>query len=111
MCEKEPHEHGHTHEEVTHSHGEQEHTHGATVYTHEHTHDEGHHTHAHIKVKGMTCEHCAAMVTKALNSLPGISAVQVDLANGMVSYQSAQPIPPEDLERVIKAADYEIVTA
>jgi copper chaperone len=111
MCKKDPHEHGHTHEELTHSHGEPEHTHQATVHTHEHTHDEGHHAHDHVKVKGMTCEHCAATVTKALQSLPGISGVKVDLASGLVSYQSPGPVSPEDLKRVIVAAGYEVVTA
>ncbi|MDD2902981.1 MAG: heavy metal-associated domain-containing protein [Syntrophales bacterium] len=62
-----------------------------------------------IKVKGMSCSHCAAAVTKALESLPGISAVQVDLSSGTVSYQSAPPIAAEELARIIKAAGYEVV--
>lgn len=62
-----------------------------------------------IKVKGMSCGHCAAAVTKALQSLPGVSEVQVDLAGGRVTFQSAAPAAPEDLARVIKAADYEVL--
>jgi copper chaperone len=77
----------------------------------EHEHDEGHHLHGHIKVKGMTCEHCVAAVTKALQSLPGVSEVGVDLANGLVSYQSTRPAPPEEVARVIAAAGYEVVMA
>jgi copper chaperone len=61
-----------------------------------------------IKVKGMSCAHCAAAVTKALESLPGVSGVKVDLATGTVSYQSAAPVAPEELGRVIKAAGYEL---
>lgn len=61
-----------------------------------------------IKVKGMSCGHCAAAVTKALQNLPGVSEVQVDLASGRVHYQSAAPIPREDLARLIKAAGYEL---
>lgn len=61
-----------------------------------------------IKVKGMSCGHCAAAVTKALQSLPGVSGVQVELAGGRVTYQSAAPLSPEDLARVIKAAGYEL---
>jgi copper chaperone len=109
--DKDQHEHEHTHEEVTHSHDGQEHSHEATVHTHEHAHDEGHHPHGHIKVNGMTCEHCVAAVTKALQSLPGVSEVRVDLASGLVSYQSARPVPPEEVARVITAAGYEVVTA
>lgn len=63
-----------------------------------------------IKVKGMSCGHCAAAVTRALESLPGISGVQVNLADGRVTYQSAGPAPPEELARVIKAAGYEVVS-
>ncbi len=62
-----------------------------------------------IKVKGMSCAHCAAAVTKALQSLPGVTGVQVDLASGRVTYQSAAPVSREDLARVIKAAGYELV--
>ena len=62
-----------------------------------------------IKVKGMSCGHCAAAVTRALKSLPRISEVQVNLADGRVTYQSAGPVPPEELARVIKAAGYEVV--
>lgn len=62
-----------------------------------------------IKVKGMSCGHCAAAVTKALQSLPGVSEVQVDLAGGRVNYQSASPVSPEEVARVIKAAGYEVV--
>ena len=62
-----------------------------------------------IKVKGMSCGHCAGAVTKALQNLPGVSEVQVDLGSGRVSYACAAPIPPEDLERVVKAAGFELV--
>ncbi len=62
-----------------------------------------------IKVKGMSCGHCAAAVTRALESLPGVSEVQVDLASGRVTYQSAGSVPLEEVARVIKVAGYEVV--
>ena len=34
--------------------------------------------------------------------------LQVDLASGRVSYESAAPIPREDLDRVVKAAGFEL---
>ena len=64
-----------------------------------------------ITVKGMSCGHCAGAVTKALEALPGVSQVQVDLATGWVSFANAGPIPQEDLARVIKAAGYELAPA
>jgi copper chaperone CopZ len=47
-------------------------------------------------------------VAKALQSLPGVSEVQVDLAGGRATYRSAAPISPDDLVRVIKAAGFEV---
>ncbi len=62
-----------------------------------------------IMVKGMSCGHCAAAVTKALGALPGVSQVQVDLGTGRVIFENANPIPKEELARVIKAAGYDMV--
>jgi copper chaperone len=62
-----------------------------------------------IIVKGMSCGHCAAAVTKALEALPGVSQVQVDVASGRVTFASADPVSQEDLARVIKAAGYELI--
>jgi copper chaperone len=62
-----------------------------------------------IKVKGMSCAHCVAAMTKAMGSLPGVSNVQVDLAGGLVRYDCPAPIPLEDLDRVVKAAGFELV--
>jgi copper chaperone len=61
-----------------------------------------------ITVKGMSCGHCAAAVTKALEALPGVSQVQVDLSSGRVTFTNASPMTPEELARVIKAAGYEM---
>lgn len=61
-----------------------------------------------IIVKGMSCGHCAAAVTKALESLPGVTDVQVDLTTGRVAFASAQSVSPEELARVIKRAGYEL---
>jgi copper chaperone len=62
-----------------------------------------------ITVKGMSCGHCVAAMTKAMMSLPGVSNVAVDLGSGRVSYDCAAPIPRQDLERVVKAAGFELV--
>ena len=62
-----------------------------------------------ITVKGMSCGHCVAAMTKAMASLPGVSQVAVDLGSGRVSYECAAPIPREDLDRVVKAAGFELV--
>ncbi|SHH95995.1 heavy-metal-associated domain-containing protein [Desulfofustis glycolicus] len=40
-----------------------------------------------IRIKGMSCQHCVASVTKALEGLPGVSDVKVDLEKGKATYQ------------------------
>ncbi len=57
-----------------------------------------------ITVKGMSCGHCAQAVTKALEALPGVSQVQVDLTTGKVTFANANPVPREELARAIKTA-------
>jgi copper chaperone len=42
-------------------------------------------THKNINVEGMTCEHCVDTVTKAVNTLDGISQVSVDLDKKQVT--------------------------
>jgi len=64
-----------------------------------------------ITVKGMSCGHCAAAVTKALEALPGVSQVQVDLSSGRVTLANADPISQEELAQAIKAAGYELAPA
>lgn len=62
-------------------------------------------------MKGMTCGHCAAAVTKALEEIPGVSQVQVNLTTGRVTFESANPLSQDELGRVIKAAGYELAPA
>jgi copper chaperone len=40
-----------------------------------------------LNVKGMSCDHCVAAVTKAANSVAGVKSVKVDLKTGLVSFQ------------------------
>ena len=39
-----------------------------------------------LKVKGMSCQHCVAAVKKALESLPGLSQVHVNLDAGEATF-------------------------
>jgi len=41
-----------------------------------------------IKIEGMSCEHCVAAVTKALNNLEGVSkVVEVNLKTGQAEIE------------------------
>ena len=58
-----------------------------------------------ISVKGMTCQHCAAAVKKELETIDGVTDVQVDVETGRVSYEGSAP---EDLLRKhVEEAGYE----
>ena len=52
---------------------------------------------AKLKVTGMTCEHCVAAVTRALEQSDGVSAAKVHLAAGtaLVEYDQARTNPRE----------------
>lgn len=42
-----------------------------------------------VKIKGMSCPHCVGSVTKALETLPGITEVSVDLDSGIASFENS----------------------
>jgi copper chaperone len=39
-----------------------------------------------IKINGMNCQHCVNSARKALETVPGISNIQIDLAKGEASF-------------------------
>ena len=40
-----------------------------------------------LTVQGMSCEHCVKAITRALEALPEVTAVQVDLATGKATWE------------------------
>ena len=64
------------------------------------------------QVTGMTCGHCVHAVTSELESVPGVSAVRVDLVPGgpsAVTVTSAAPISTESvLAALDEAGDYHL---
>ncbi|WP_246415252.1 heavy metal translocating P-type ATPase [Megasphaera hominis] len=67
--------------------------------------------HYTLHVEGMTCSHCTATVTKALQAMPGVTDVQVSLEDKTAMVTSTSAIPVEDFEKVITAAGYTLVPA
>lgn len=60
----------------------------------------------------MTCNGCVKHVTSALRDLPGVTAVDVDLANGrakVVHDPEASPVP--SLVAAVDAAGYEATSS
>jgi copper chaperone len=61
-------------------------------------------------VTGMTCDHCVGAVTSEVASVPGVTAVDVDLASGRVTVTSDQPVDPATVHAAVAEAGYEVVT-
>ncbi|MBA4698546.1 MAG: copper chaperone CopZ [Ruminococcus sp.] len=64
-----------------------------------------------IKVDGMSCEHCVKAVTNAVNALPGIESVEVDLKAGTVTVEHDPAQSPADkIKFEIEEQGYDIVS-
>ncbi len=59
-----------------------------------------------IKIKGMTCQHCVAAVTKALSRIDGITDVRVDLEKGETAYEATKPVDMAMIRQRIQEAGY-----
>jgi copper chaperone len=60
-----------------------------------------------IVVVGMTCDHCARAVQAEIGKLPGVTAVDVDVAGGMVRV-TGDPLPGDaSLREAVEEAGYE----
>lgn len=62
-----------------------------------------------IVVKGMTCESCVKHVREALEALPGVSAVKIDLQTGAASFDDPEGHDVEDVRAAIEDAGYEMI--
>ena len=64
-----------------------------------------------ITVAGMTCGHCSASVSEELSSLPGVTAVDVDLHPGEdspVTITSEAPLDPAAVAAAVEEAGYSV---
>jgi copper chaperone len=59
-------------------------------------------------VAGMTCSHCVNSVGSEIKQIPGVTAVQVDLASGAVTVISDQPVDDEAIAAAVDEAGYEL---
>jgi copper chaperone len=62
-----------------------------------------------IKIKGMSCQHCAMAATKALHAVDGIKNVQVDLKTGVATYEEVNPVDEKVIAAAITKAGYDVV--
>jgi copper chaperone len=63
---------------------------------------------ATFTVRGMSCGHCVTAVSAELLRVPGVERVQVDLAAGQVTVETAGPLSATAITAAIDEAGYEV---
>ena len=58
-------------------------------------------------VSGMTCEHCVRSVTEEVSEVPGVTAVDVDLASGRLTVTGAAD--DDAVRAAVVEAGYQVV--
>jgi copper chaperone len=61
-----------------------------------------------IIIKGMSCAHCVAAVTRAMQGIPGVEEVSVDLKTGRLTFKETAPVDMDLVRERIREAGYEI---
>ncbi len=59
-----------------------------------------------IEVTGMTCQNCARHVKEALEALPGLRNVEVDLAHHSAHFESEGAVDREKIAAALDEAGY-----
>lgn len=62
-------------------------------------------------VKGMTCGHCAGSVTAEVTKISGVTDVEVDVPNGVLTVNSDSPVSDAAVVEAVEEAGYEVVGA
>ncbi|MBX7269377.1 heavy-metal-associated domain-containing protein [Micromonospora sp. Llam7] len=62
-------------------------------------------------VQGMTCGHCVNAVSTEVAAIPGVKDVQVELAAGLVTVISDQPLTDDAVRAAVDEAGYELAGA
>jgi copper chaperone CopZ len=58
----------------------------------------------------MTCEHCVRSVTEEVSEVPGVTAVDVDLASGRVTVSGDRPVDDAAVHAAVVEAGYQVVS-
>ncbi len=59
-------------------------------------------------VVGMTCGHCVDAVTEEVSAVPGVTAVDVDLASGGLTVRSTEPVDDDAVRAAVEEAGYQV---
>jgi copper ion binding protein len=58
----------------------------------------------------MTCGHCVSSVSTEVGSIPGVAAVDVDLATGKVTVTSERPVSSDLVREAVEEAGYSLAS-
>jgi len=59
-------------------------------------------------VVGMTCDHCGRAVREEIGAVEGVTGVEVELASGLVTVESAVPVDDAAIAGAVAEAGYEV---
>ncbi len=62
----------------------------------------------HLKIEGMTCQHCVSHVTEALEGVAGVASAKINLKKGEAVVKS-EDASLEQLSAAVAAAGYKVV--
>lgn len=62
-----------------------------------------------LKIEGMTCDHCVKAVSAALQQIPGVTDVRVDLEHGRAEVDGTAEV--ERLMAAVRAEGYGVASA
>lgn len=62
-----------------------------------------------IKIEGMQCNHCKMSVEKALDSIEGITKVEVSLENKTATIEMSKPVEDSKIKEVIEEAGFKVI--
>ena len=61
-----------------------------------------------VTVSGMSCGHCATSVREEITEIPGVRAVEVDLASGNVTIDSDNVVGADVIRTAVEDAGYQL---
>jgi len=61
-------------------------------------------------LRGLTCAACVKLSSKKIAKLPGVQAVDIDLATGAARLIASRPITLAEINQVLNGTDYRAVS-
>lgn len=63
-----------------------------------------------VTVTGMSCGHCATSVREEVSGIPGVTAVDVDLASGKLVIDTAHEVEADAIKSAVEEAGYRLAS-